>query len=251
MTSERSNSRNGYSSVEPKGKTVSELMTSVFFMSEERWNESRVQGNFDYVVIGSSFCAWAFTKRMLEKNPKAKILILERGEYNYLEHFENLPPSCKKRFTYESKTCHWATTKAMREGKYINKQDGINDVFGGQSGFWRGWCPRPTREELDGWPESVKDIIEKYFPEAAKLINVVSADQIGINGKKCYKDDGHSCVFGELQTVLVEKMKSCLPEAFPEARVEHASFSLKADKNRYCIYLNILIAVALIDNTFC
>ena len=188
-------------------------------MSEERWNECRKQGNFDYVVIGSSFCAWAFTKRMLEKNLKAKILILERGE---CKDFEKFSPSCKRRLTYATKTCHWATTKVMQEGKYIKKQDGVNDVFGGQSAFWRGWCPKPTREELDGWPESVKDIIEDYFPKAAELINVVSADKIGIN---------KSCEFGELQAVLVEKMKSRLPEAFK--RVEHASFALKADRHRY------------------
>ena len=206
--------------------SVSEPMSSSF-ISEERWNECRKQGNFDYVVIGSSFCAWAFTKRMLENDPKAKILILERGEY---KHFENLQPSSKRRLTYESKTCHWATTKVMKEGEYIKKQDGVNDVFGGQSAFWRGWCPKPTREELDGWPESVKDIIEEYFPKAAELINVVSANEIGMNEKKCWVD-GHSCVFGELQAGLVKKMKSRLPEAIK--RVEHAAFALRADKHRY------------------
>ena len=207
-------------------------------MRGERWNECRKQGNFDYVVIGSSFCAWAFTKRMLEKNPKAKILILERGEY---KHFENLPPSSLRELTYESKTYHWATTELMQEGEYIKKQDGVNDVFGGQSAFWRGWCPKPSREELDGWPESVKDIIEEYFPKAAELINVVSADKIAINEtEKC-------CKIGELQAVLVEKMKSRLPEAIK--RVEHASFALRADKHRYIFkYFNSCCCIE--DNTF-
>jgi choline dehydrogenase-like flavoprotein len=176
MAGEQSNPRNGNPLPEARqGKFASELTTNVF-MSEERWNESREHGNFDYVVIGSSFCAWAFTQRMLENNPKAKILILERGEYYHLDHFENLPPSRKRKLTYESKTSHWNRTEKMQNEGY--EQDGMNDVFGGQSAFWRGWCPQPTTEDLDGWPEGVKDIIEKYFPQAAELLNVVSADPI-------------------------------------------------------------------------
>jgi hypothetical protein len=238
MAGEQSNPRNGYPLPEAhQGKSVSELMTSVFFMSEERWNESREHGNFDYVVIGSSFCSWAFTQSMLEKNPKAKILILERGEYYYLEHFENLPPSYKRKLTYESKTRHWNRTKKMRKEEYIEEQDGTNDVFGGQSAFWRGWCPRPNGEDLDGWPEGVKDIIEEYFPQAVELLNVVSADQIcNMNEQICCKSDDHHYLFGELQTVLMEKInKSCLPEGVK--RVEHASLAVRADKHRYLNHL--------------
>ena len=42
-------------------------------------NECRYKGDFDYVVIGSSFCGLSFTKRVLEKQPEAKILIIDRG----------------------------------------------------------------------------------------------------------------------------------------------------------------------------
>jgi hypothetical protein len=233
MAGEQSNPRNGYPLPEARqGKSVSEPMTNVF-MSEERWNESREHGNFDYVVIGSSFCAWAFTQRMLENNPKAKILILERGEYYYLEHFENLPPSCKRTLTYESKTRHWNRTEKMQNEEYIKEQDGMNDVFGGQSAFWRGWCPQPTREDLHGWPEGVKDIVKKYFPLAVKLLNVVSADKICINEQICYKSDGHHYVFGELQTVLMKKIKLCLPVK----TVDPASLAVRADKLRYLNHL--------------
>ena len=229
MAGEQSNPRNGYPLPEARqGKFASELTTNVF-MSEERWNESRENGNFDYVIIGSSFCAWAFTQRMLENNPKAKILILERGEYYYLEHFENLPPSRKRKLTYESKTHHWNRTEKMQNEEYIKEQDGMNDVFGGQSAFWRGWCPNPAREDLVGWPEGVKDIIEEYFPQAAKLLNVVPADKI------C-KSDGHHYVFGELQTVLMKKIKLCLPVKTVKS-VDHASLAVRADKHRYLNHL--------------
>ena len=210
---------------------VSDVMTSLFFMSDKRWNDCRKHGNFDYVIVGSSFCAWAFTQRMLEKNPKAKILILERGEYFYPEHFENLQPSSKRYLTSISKTFHWKITEKMRNGKYIKWQSGMINAFGGRSAFWRGWSPKPTREELDGWPESVKDAIDEYFPEAAQLLNVIPANQIGASERKCCKINDHHCVFGELQNVLVGKLESCLPKTVK--RVDHASLAIRADMQRY------------------
>ena len=197
------------------------------FMSKERWDECRKEGSFDYVVIGSSFCAWAFTQRMLLKNKEAKILILERGE-RLPTHFENLTPTKKWKWTNETKTCPWNITEKMRDGKYIQKQDGVNNVFGGQSAFWRGWCPKPTERELGGWPESVKNVIKEYFPKAAGLLNVVPANKIGEN---------HLCVFGKLHDVLMGRIKSCLPESVE--RVDHASFAVSADKHRYLKSMNL------------
>ena len=105
------------------------------------------------------------------------------------------------------------------------------NAFGGRSAFWRGWSPKPTREELDGWPESVKDAIDEYFPEAAQLLNVIPANQIGASERKCCKINDHHCVFGELQNVLVEKLESCLPKTVK--RVDHASLAIRADMQRY------------------
>ena len=203
---------------------VNEIMTRVFFMSDTRWNECRKRGKFDYVIVGSSFCAWAFTDRMLKKNSSAKILILERGEYYYPEHIQNLLPSTVKDFAKHSKTFPWKTSERMRNGQYIKKVNGMNNIFGGKSPFWRGWCPQPTREELHGWPESVKDTIEEYFPEAKELLNVINANEIDASEEKC-------CVFGELQNVLEERIKSCKPAAIQ--RVDPASLALKSDTPRY------------------
>ena len=231
MNGENSYPRNGFPLPGRQDVSVTDLMKSVFFMSDKRWEQCRGNGDFDYVVVGSSFCAWAFTQRVLQRNPKAKILILERGEYLYLEHFENLLPSSKRHLTSISKTFHWKITEKMRNGHYIKWQHGMNNAFGGQSAFWRGWCPKPTREELNGWPESVKDAIEEYFPKAAKLLNVVPANEISASERKGFEVNNHHCVFGELQNVLVEKLESSLPEAVK--RVDQASLALRPDMLRY------------------
>ena len=217
-------SSHGYPSAGPQNISVNEIMTKVFFMSDKRWEKCRKGGEFDYVVIGSSFCAWAFTDRMLKnKKSNVKILILERGEYFYPEYIQNLLPSTEKDFAKHSKTFHWKTSERMHNGQYIKWQNGMNNIFGGKSPFWRGWCPQPTREELHGWPESVKDTIEEYFPEAKKLLNVTYANEIDASEEKC-------CVFGELQNVLEERIKSCKPAAIQ--RVDPASLALKSDTPR-------------------
>ncbi|XP_028408128.1 uncharacterized protein LOC114530721 [Dendronephthya gigantea] len=190
------------------------------FMSGKRWQECREQVCFDYVVIGSSFCAWAFTHRILSNNPEAKVLILECGEYRR-EHFEDHEPSEKRELTYSTKTFPWNITRKMQDEEYIKDLDGVNIFFGGQSAFWRGWCPQPTREDLDGWPDSVKNVVEKYFPEAVELLNVKSANTIGMNE---HVNDNR--VFGKLQNVLVERIQSCLPE------VSHAMLAISPDKSR-------------------
>jgi hypothetical protein len=98
--------------------------------------------------------------------------------------------------------------------------------------FWRGWCPKPTREELDGWPESIKDAIEEYFPKAAELLNVVPANEIGASERKCGVEvNNRRCVFGELKNVLVAKLQSNLPDAVK--RVEQASLAVRPDMLRY------------------
>ena len=195
------------------------------FMSKERWDECRKEGSFDYVVLGSSFCAWAFTQRMLHQNKQAKILILERGEL-LPANFENLTSVERWKQTYDTKTCPWNITQKMRDGEYINKLDGVNYFFGGQSAFWRGWCPKPTEKELDGWPKSVKNVIKEYLPKAAKFLNVVPANKIGEN----------RCEFGELHNVLMRRIKSCLPETVE--RVDHASLAIRAGEHRYIKSMN-------------
>lgn len=49
---------------------------------------------------------------------------------------------------------------------------------GGRSTVWSAWCPKPTLEEMEGWPKETYDAAVKQMDEACKLLNVQSASEI-------------------------------------------------------------------------
>jgi hypothetical protein len=214
----------GYPSPGPQEISAGDVMKKLYFMSDDAWENCRTNGNFDYVVVGSSFCALAFTQQMLKKNPKAKILILERGQYFLPEHFQNLPPAYSFVLCSTSETFHWKITEATHEGEYIKWQHGMNNFFGGRSLFWSGWCPEPTREEMVEWPEEVINAVHEYFPAAKQLLKVTPVNKIS--------NEGSQSIFGQLQDVLVEKLQSCL-SMDSITRVEHAPLAVQANNCRY------------------
>jgi hypothetical protein len=98
----------GYPTPGPQTPSVSDVMNHIFFASECKWKECRETINFDYVVIGSGFCAYAFVDRIIKNSIKQQgslkpggrnsipnILIVERGPFLYPEHFQNLPVAFK------------------------------------------------------------------------------------------------------------------------------------------------------------
>ena len=50
-----------------------------YFVDGTTWDNILDHGDFDDIVIGSGFCALAYVDAALKKNPRRKILILERG----------------------------------------------------------------------------------------------------------------------------------------------------------------------------
>lgn len=170
----------GYPTPGPQSPTGKDVMNHVFFASETEWKSIRENEEFDYIVIGTGFCALAFIERILKNNPFSRILILERGEFFLPEHFQNLPLPYKGTLGGMSETFPWTITQETRNGKYINFQHGMVPFFGGRSTLWSGWCPRPTRDEMENWPEELIETLEKYFPEAEQLLNVIPADQIRV-----------------------------------------------------------------------
>lgn len=77
--SSSSNFSYGYPTPGPQTPTPQEIMNHVFFLSEAEWKQAREELQFDYIVIGSGFCAYAFAERILRGKPDANILMLERG----------------------------------------------------------------------------------------------------------------------------------------------------------------------------
>lgn len=168
----------GFPAPGPQNPTGQEVMNHVFFLSQSEWKRVREEEQFDYIIVGSGFCALAFVERALLQDPDARILIVERGPFFLPEHFQNLPLPFQQTLGGLSETFPWTLSARTVSGEYIRWQHGMVPFFGGRSTLWSAWCPRPTPEEMEGWPKPVIATANKYFPHAEKLLNVIPADQI-------------------------------------------------------------------------
>jgi choline dehydrogenase-like flavoprotein len=168
----------GFPTAGPQNPSGSAVMDHVFFVSQSDWKQVREEDDFDFIIIGSGFCALGFADKALKNNPKARILIIERGPFFLPEHFQNLPLPYQSTIGGLTETFPWTLSSRTISQEFFQWQHGMVPFFGGRSTLWSAWCPRPTREEMRGWPTGVVDKAEKYFADAEELLNVVSADKI-------------------------------------------------------------------------
>ncbi|MBC5839041.1 GMC oxidoreductase [Flavobacterium muglaense] len=180
------NFANGFPSPGPQDPTSQKVMDHIFFLSETDWKIAREEEQFDYIIIGSGFCSLAFAERILSKKPLSKILIIERGTFFLPEHFQNLPISYQHTLGGLSETFPWTLSSktASQPAGNIQFQHGMVPFFGGRSIMWSAWCPRPTHEEMEYWPQETIAAAKAHFKSAEKLLNVIPADQIDKNLSK-------------------------------------------------------------------
>jgi hypothetical protein len=216
----------GFPTPGPQNPTGPEVMNHVFFLSRDEWKRVREEERFDYVVIGSGFCALGFIERIYERDPHARILVIERGPFFLPEHFQNLPLPFQQTLGGLSETFPWTLSARTVGGRYIRWQHGMVPFFGGRSTLWSAWCPRPTREEMEGWPEAVIDTANEYFPFAEKLLNVVSASEIDKGSTA--PPPGVRPIYGILQEKLTEYMKERLGRIPSATRVMAAPLAVGA-----------------------
>lgn len=191
------NFKNGYPTPGPQNPDVNQILNHVYFTNNEEWKKIREENTYDYVVVGTGFCAYAFVERVLKGNPNARILMLERGGFHLPEHFQNLPLAYQGLLGGMSETFPWSldyntANKDTSKGDFIKSQHGMLPFFGGRSTTWSAWCPRPNREELALWNEDIVKRLEAkggYFESAEQLLNVIGADKLV----------GKSSAYGKLQ----------------------------------------------------
>jgi GMC oxidoreductase len=177
------NLSHGFPTPGPQSPTAQKVLDHVFFLSEAGWKNVREESQFDYIIVGSGFCSLAFSKRILSKDPKARILILERGPFFLPEHFQNLPLPYEGTLGGLAETFPFTLSErtANQPAGNIGWQHGMVPFFGGRSIMWSAWCPRPTADELKYWPSAVVAAAEAHFSSAEALLNVVPADKIASN----------------------------------------------------------------------
>lgn len=187
-------------------------MERLFFVPASAWDQLTGEESFDHIVIGSGFCGLAFVERTLSNDPFARILVLERGPLLLPEHIQNLPRPFLQTLGPLSEAHPWKTSTRMEESTTIKSQRGIIPYFGGRSNVWSGWCPRPTAEEMRGWPEEVIDAVQRYFESAEALLGVIPATMIGVANNGFRLGRGH--VYGVMQhslCTLVEERLGRVP----------------------------------------
>ena len=220
-------SKNGYPSPGKQNITPTEVMKRMYFVSNEEWKVIQEAGEYDYVVVGSSYCALGFITKVAENNPNAKILVLEQGQYFHPCHFQNLSPVYIRTWRGVSETFPWSISEKMHQGKYIKWLHGMWNFFGGRSLFWSGWCPEPTTDEMEHWPPEVIKVIHDYFGEVKELMNVTTVDQIF---KKQYSAKP---VYGKLQEALQHTLEKVPENVEGITRMMPGPMSIKSKGYRY------------------
>ncbi|MTW02364.1 GMC family oxidoreductase [Duganella ginsengisoli] len=211
-------------------------MDHLFFLSNAGWKQARETVPYDHVIVGSGFCALAFAQRTREKYPTAKILIVERGAFFLPEHFQNLPLPFKNTIGGLSETFPWTLSAKTVAGtadqqRYIHWQHGMVPFFGGRSTLWSAWCPRPNRDEMDGWPGATISAAHEYFGSAEKLLRVRKVDQVDkdLSAAETQVVARTRPVYGALQKAvqtLLEEKRTTIPGVY---RTEAAPLACDAE----------------------
>ncbi|KAK4041247.1 FAD/NAD(P)-binding domain-containing protein [Parachaetomium inaequale] len=188
------------------------VMAKDYFVTDATWSYILAGGKFDYIVIGSGFTALAFIDRVLENDPKKKILCLERGDFWLPTHFQNLPLPFKMVLGGPSETFPWTLSRKTYEDTRIGFCHGSCPFFGGRSTFWSAWCPQPREELMRGFPKSMiqttKDPKTKFWERARNLLHVTKMSEIG----------NHT--FGSLQDAIDKVLTKGLEDKkIPSAKV--------------------------------
>ncbi|WP_337264701.1 MULTISPECIES: GMC oxidoreductase [unclassified Serratia (in: enterobacteria)] len=115
--------------------------------------------SFDYIVIGGGAYGTSFTHRVLQHNPQARILVLEKGNYLIPDHIQNIPPAYIK----------LNTSVGTRPWTYYGTP-GLNFMpqipyVGGRALFWNAWTPQPDESEMPDWPvQAIESLDKQWYP---------------------------------------------------------------------------------------
>ncbi|KAG1726004.1 uncharacterized protein EDB91DRAFT_1086919 [Suillus paluster] len=174
---------NNYGFPEPgiQSPSARQVVAKDFLISDETWEDLRRSvPDLDFIVVGSGLTALAFIERTLKRDPRKKILCLERGDFWLPDHFQNLPLPFKYTLGGPSETFPFTLSKQTYESdiKFVH---GSCPFFGGRSTFWSAWSPSPTAALMRNWPNSLVTTAQKprFFKDATKLLRVTKATDIG------------------------------------------------------------------------
>lgn len=196
----------GYPVPGPQSPTSEDIARHAFFASPSEWESIRNQA-YDFIVIGTGPTGVAFIEQALNKNPRARILVLERGGFWLPVHYQMLPTAFQATTGSPPTTYPWSRTTRMATTGMEMFQAGYIPVLGGRSTYWSAWCPSPQPDLMRDWPQELIDVTQApgFWDRAKKFLHVTSTDKI---------DNG---IYGKLQTQLDARLKENFRKLVPSA----------------------------------
>lgn len=139
------------------------------------------KNKYDYIVIGGGAYGVSFVHRMLELDDNCRILVLEKGNIMFPEHYQNLPP------VYQYTFGKPVVTPWKMSDKPYNIHGQI-PFLGGRALYWNAWVPQPTQAQMQDWPVSVIEGLKQEWNEVDRFIG--RATTLEINGETCDFEGG-------------------------------------------------------------
>lgn len=119
---------------------------------------------FDFIVIGAGAYGTSFAHRLLQLDAKAKILIIEKGNFLIPDHIQNIPP------TYINLNTTVGTRPWLYKGTpNLNFMPQI-PYIGGRALFWNAWTPQPDRTEMPDWPDDAIERLNREWYETGEYM---------------------------------------------------------------------------------
>ncbi|WP_417446130.1 GMC oxidoreductase [Kangiella sp.] len=205
-SSEPAGESQGYPVPGRQSATADEIAGNAFFASQCDW-QNVVNEEYDYIVIGTGPTGVAFIEQIYSINPKAKILMLERGGFWLPVHYQMLPDAFAQTTGSPPTTYPWSRTRKMVTTSPDFFQAGYIPVVGGRSTYWSAWSPSPTPDLMRDWPQEMIDVTlqPNFWERAKKFLHVTSMDNI---------NDG---VYGNLQSQLDANIADNFKQFVPSA----------------------------------
>lgn len=144
------------------------------------WDEATNNGGppFTVVIVGSGMYGGYLATKLLERQPDARILVLEAGPYLVSEHVQNLGPIGLNVASPIAPESDPGVARELVWGlpwRGNTEFPGLAYCCGGKSLYWGGWCPRLTPEDLAHWPADVAAYLQAHYLEVESEIGVVPA----------------------------------------------------------------------------
>lgn len=135
-----------------------------------------IQANhYDVVIVGGGAVGSAISHRLLQNDPKVRVLVLEKGSFLLPEHVQNLHPQYQ-RLMAEAIAKPWD----LAPGTTFDLAPQI-PYLGGRALFWSTWIPQPKREQMAKWPEKVLDDLDHggYWQQAKDFLGAALPEEMG------------------------------------------------------------------------